>query len=85
MQRIGLILAGVVGGAAVALVAFLPLFSFFLWRYPDCAPNQADGQCGLGTFMDILYAGATSAVLFLIVAIALSILLLHWTRARRLH
>jgi hypothetical protein len=72
MRRFWLIFAGIVSGFVVAIAALRPLYYAFLQKYPDCAPNQQDGQCGLASFMDLLYAAGVAIVLWLVVAIFLS-------------
>lgn len=41
---------------AGTLVSMPILFFVFRLVYPDCAPGEADGQCGLATFMHMLLA-----------------------------
>jgi len=77
MQKVWRIFAGIAGGLVAAILAFRPLFYVFLQSYPDCAPNQVDGQCGLASFMDALYAAGVAALLWLVVGILLSRYLLR--------
>jgi hypothetical protein len=49
-----------------------PSLLCLLQNFPDCAPNQQDGQCGLASFMDLLYAAGFVTVLWIAVAIFLS-------------
>jgi hypothetical protein len=77
MQKVWRILAGTAGGFVAAVLAFFPLFYAFLRSYPDCAPNQVDGQCGLASFMDALYAAGVAALLWLVLGIFLSLYLLR--------
>ena len=79
MQKVWRIFVGIAGGLVAAILAFRPLFYAFLRNYPDCAPNQVDGQCGLASFMDALYAAGVAALLWLVVGILLS-----WFLLRRL-
>ena len=72
MYRFLLLLGGIAGGLLVAIAAYFPLFHIFVRMYPDCAPNQIDGQCGLATFMDALYAVGVASLVWLVVAIVLS-------------
>jgi hypothetical protein len=78
MRKALCVFAGVLGGALVALGAFVVLMHFFQGVYPDCAPNQADGQCGLATFMDSLYAAGGALIVWPIVALLFSLCLLRW-------
>lgn len=77
MRRFWLVLAGFGGGFVTAIAAYIPLFQMFLQMYPDCGPNSHDGQCGLASFLDAIYAASVAAVLWLIVAILLSRYLLQ--------
>ena len=77
MQKVWRILAGTAGGLVAAVLVFRPLFHAFLRSYPDCAPNQVDGQCGLASFMDALYAAGVAVFLWLVVGILLSRYLLR--------
>jgi hypothetical protein len=72
MRKVLNIAAGVVGGALIAVGAFFPLFQFWKLLYPDCAPHQSDGQCGLATFLAVLNAAGCALVVWLIAAILLS-------------
>ena len=67
MRRFWCIIVGVVSGLVVAIAIFKPFYSLFLQAYPDCVPGQIDGQCGLASFMDLLYAAGCSFVVWLIV------------------
>jgi ABC-type branched-subunit amino acid transport system permease subunit len=71
------ILAGVLGGAPVALAAFLGLDHIFKAAIPDCAPSQVDGQCGLATFLQLLYSFAGALVVWPVAAFLLSLFLLR--------
>jgi len=44
MQKVWRIFVGIAGGLVAAILAFRPLFYAFLRNYPDCAPNQVDGN-----------------------------------------
>jgi hypothetical protein len=72
MRRFWLIFAGIVSAFLAAIAALRPLYYIFLQNYPDCAANQKDGQCGLASFMDLLYAVGVAAVLWVVVAIVFS-------------
>ncbi len=72
MRRLRLIGLGIVGGAVVAILVFFPALSMFLHLSPDCTPHQVDGQCGLATFMDTLYAGGVSGVVGVVTAFLVS-------------
>jgi hypothetical protein len=77
MRRLSLILAGILGGLVLAAMAIRPLYFLFLKEYPDCAPNQQDGQCGLASFMDLLYAVGVAGILWVLSAILLSLYLVR--------
>jgi hypothetical protein len=54
MRRVWLILMGTAAGLLAAIATFSPVYYVVLNNYPDCAPNQRDGQCGLASFMDFI-------------------------------
>ena len=82
-EKVWRIFVGIAGGLVAAILAFRPLFYVFLRSYPDCALNQVDGQCGLASFLDALYAAGVAAFLWLVVGILLSRYLLR--RLARIH
>jgi hypothetical protein len=46
-----------------ALLSYLPFRTFFRTLMPDCAPQQIDGQCGLATAFDDLFAVIAAIIL----------------------
>src|SRR5579885_1476360 len=54
-------------GAAlfVAALSFVCLLPVFMHHYPDCRPGNVDGQCGLGTFIAVVYALAISLAIWI--------------------
>jgi hypothetical protein len=42
---------------------------YALGKAVDCKPGQIDGQCGLGTFLGLLYGVGAGLVLFLITTV----------------
>lgn len=72
MRRFRLIGLGIVGGIVAAAALFVPAFAMFLRLSPDCKPQQIDGQCGLASFVDALYAAGVSCVLGVVAAFLLS-------------
>ena len=83
MRRFRLIGLGIIGGIVATGVIFVPAFAMFLRLSPDCTPQQIDGQCGLASFMDALYAGGLSCALGAIAAFFLSKHLLSRPDRRR--
>jgi hypothetical protein len=71
------IAAGIGGGTLVAIGVFFALDLLFKAAIPECAPNQIDGQCGLGTFLQLLYSAAGALVAWPIAASLLSWYLLR--------
>jgi hypothetical protein len=43
---------------------------------PDCAPSQVDGQRGLATFLQLIYSLAGALIVWVVAAIAFSVLFL---------
>ncbi|MGA2808471.1 MAG: hypothetical protein ABSE87_10075 [Terracidiphilus sp.] len=77
------VLAGVLGGTLPAAATFVVLNHIFKTTIPECAPNQIDGQCGLATFLQLLYSFAGALAVWPVAAFFLSLILLR-RRARRL-
>ena len=82
MRRLWCILTGVGSGLVVAIPVFKPLYFLFRQAYPDCAPGQIDGQCGLASFMDLLYAAGCAFVISMIVGFLTSYEMFRWYRRR---
>jgi hypothetical protein len=56
-------------GAVVAIFAFAILDRYFKATMPDCAPGQIDGQCGLATFLQVIYSLAGALLAWPIAAV----------------
>ena len=56
---------------AISIASFFPFYLDGVRG--DCRPDQIDGQCGMSTFFGELYGGATSVVILIVGAIALSV------------
>jgi hypothetical protein len=69
----------IVIGITVATLAIS--FAVFHTQMPDCAPGQIDGQCGLTTFLAILYSLATAGAACL--ASILYFVIRHLTSCRK--
>jgi hypothetical protein len=56
------------------LISIASFFPFYLEGIRgDCRPDQIDGQCGLSTFLGMLYGGGTSIAILIVGGIALAI------------
>jgi hypothetical protein len=65
---------------AISIASFFP---FFLEGVAaDCRPNQIDGQCGLSTFLGVLYGGGTSILLLIVGGIVLT--LVHFRKKNKI-
>jgi hypothetical protein len=64
-------------GAVVAIFAFAILDQYFKATMPDCTPGQIDGQCGLATFLQVIYSLAGALLAWPIAAVLFSRYLLR--------
>jgi len=53
----------------VAIFAFALLDQYFKATMPDCMPGQSDGQCGLATFLQVIYSLAGALLAWPIAAV----------------
>jgi hypothetical protein len=78
LSKLLIVVISITAGFLVSVIAFFLIFQLLKIKIPDCSPHQADGQCGLTTFLNVLYAFASSAILWL-----LSSTLITWLWLRR--
>jgi len=55
----------IISGAVIALATVVFATFYYQRKAEDCRPGQSDGQCGLSTFLGLLY-GAVAASIILI-------------------
>lgn len=65
----------------VLISALIAYSGYRIGQSQDCAPNQIDGQCGLATFVFLIY-GLAVAFIVLIVATISVVVLAHRRRKR---
>ena len=53
-------------GFVVSVIAFAVTFELFKLMIGDCAPGQQDGQCGLGTFLSLLWSFPVSLLVWMV-------------------
>jgi hypothetical protein len=67
---------------ATAVVSILVALTYYVLGVKgDCKPHEIDGQCGLSTFVGLLYGVFAGAVIF--VSISLCLLILALKRRRQ--
>jgi hypothetical protein len=54
------------GGALAGFASFFVLNAYCKRTMPGCAPGQIDGQCGLATFMQVIYSAFGALIAWLI-------------------
>jgi uncharacterized membrane protein YdjX (TVP38/TMEM64 family) len=55
---------GIGAGALVAICSFFLLHPIFELEFPDCAPHQIDGQCGLGTAVQGIFSACGALIVW---------------------
>jgi cation transporter-like permease len=54
---------------ALLISVLIPVGSYFIGKAGDCQPGQIDGQCGLSTFVSILYGLSSGAVILISITV----------------
>lgn len=62
------LMAGAIG-VVVAALTYYPWFHLWMAVQPDCSPGQHDGQCGLTTFINAIFAIPCAGVTGILAAI----------------
>jgi hypothetical protein len=71
---------------AIVVATSMLMFAIFFYdgKLEDCKPYEGDGQCGLGTFVSIIFGAIVAATLFIVGTIYVGIMQLRKREEREL-
>ena len=77
LNRALLVWSAICAAFLASVLSFCCLVLIFRFLMQDCAPGQIDGQCGLATFVALIFALFGALAVWVVASIAISIWLLR--------